>query len=83
MRLSSSFLPPTPALSLPSCSSPSLALLTLLPVIYRYFACVETQGRTLEQLDAIFSAPNPVKASKRMGTVAVRSDGEVAIVDDA
>ncbi|KAG8904949.1 hypothetical protein FRC01_008533 [Tulasnella sp. 417] len=30
-----------------------------------YFFAVETQGRTLEELDIIFSAPNPVKASKQ------------------
>jgi hypothetical protein len=28
-----------------------------------YFLCVETVGYTLEELDEIFSAPNPVKAS--------------------
>ena len=28
-----------------------------------YFFCVETVGYTLEELDEIFSAPNPVKAS--------------------
>ena len=30
-----------------------------------YFLGVETRGRTLEELDEIFVAPNPVKASKR------------------
>ena len=28
-----------------------------------YFFCVETVGYTLEELDQIFNAPNPVKAS--------------------
>ncbi|KAJ7639199.1 general substrate transporter [Roridomyces roridus] len=30
-----------------------------------YFVAVETKGRTLEELDEIFEAPNPVKASLR------------------
>ncbi|KAI0264911.1 general substrate transporter [Gloeopeniophorella convolvens] len=30
-----------------------------------YFLCVETHGRTLEELDEIFSSPNPVATSKR------------------
>ncbi|KAI0317925.1 general substrate transporter [Amylostereum chailletii] len=33
-----------------------------------YFFCVETQGRTLEELDEIFSAPNPSKASRQKRT---------------
>jgi hypothetical protein len=28
-----------------------------------YFFFVETMGRTLEELDEVFSAPNPVKKS--------------------
>lgn len=28
-----------------------------------YFFCIETQGRTLEELDEIFSAPRAVAAS--------------------
>ncbi|KAG8720763.1 hypothetical protein FRC09_008659 [Ceratobasidium sp. 395] len=46
-----------------------------------YFLCVETVGRTLEELDEIFSAKNPVAASKSKKQVAVKEDGAVAVVD--
>jgi len=45
-----------------------------------YLFCIETQGRTLEELDEIFSSPNPVKASKIKKKVAVRGE-EVVVVD--
>ena len=49
--------------------------------IYIYFFFVETKGISLEELDAIFEAPNPRKAStavKRMqARTVVTSDGEV------
>lgn len=44
--------------------------------------CIETQGRTLEELDEVFSAPNPVKASKQKRKIAI-VDSEVVIIDDA
>jgi len=46
-----------------------------------YLLAVETQGRTLEELDEIFSAPSPVQASKIKHTVAIKADGAVVIVD--
>lgn len=46
-----------------------------------YFLSVETVGRTLEELEDIFSARNPVAASKQRRTVAVREDGGVVLVD--
>ncbi|KAI0059166.1 hypothetical protein BV25DRAFT_1918640 [Artomyces pyxidatus] len=47
-----------------------------------YFFCIETQGRTLEELDEIFSAPDPVKASKLKRKVAVTKAGKVLIIDN-
>lgn len=40
-----------------------------------YFCCVETQGRTLEELEEIYSSPSPVAASKRMAKVAIKEKG--------
>ncbi|KAG8977218.1 hypothetical protein FRC05_002218 [Tulasnella sp. 425] len=46
-----------------------------------YFFAVETQGRTLEELDAIFSAPNPVAASKQKSLAIVdQEQGVVRVV---
>jgi len=47
-----------------------------------YFFCVETQGRILEELDEIFSAPDPVKASKQKKRIAIDDDGAILVVDD-
>jgi sugar porter (SP) family MFS transporter len=49
-----------------------------------YFFCVESQGRTLEELEAIYESPNPVKASLHVDKVIVQADGKVTekIVDD-
>jgi len=47
-----------------------------------YLFAIETQGRTLEELDEVFSASNPVKASKQKRKIAI-VDSEVVIVDDA
>jgi hypothetical protein len=38
---------------------------------------VESQGRTLEQLEWVYSQPNPVKASLKVDKVIVREDGKV------
>ncbi|KAG8743615.1 hypothetical protein FRC10_011678 [Ceratobasidium sp. 414] len=46
-----------------------------------YFFCVETVGRTLEELEEIFGAENPVAASKSKSKVAVKESGAVAVVD--
>jgi MFS family permease len=42
-----------------------------------YFFCVESQGRTLEQLDWIYDQPKPVKASLKVDKVVVQADGKV------
>ncbi|KAL8292160.1 hypothetical protein RQP46_001626 [Phenoliferia psychrophenolica] len=39
-----------------------------------YFFCVETQGRTLEELSEIFEDPHPVAASLRSRRVVVTED---------
>jgi len=42
-----------------------------------YLFCVESQGRTLEQLDWVYNQKNPVKASLKVDKVVVQSDGHV------
>lgn len=44
---------------------------------------METVGRSLEELEEIFSAPNPVKTSKAKRVIAIKKDGEVEVVHDA
>jgi hypothetical protein len=46
---------------------------------------VESQGRTLEELEYIYEQPNPVKASLHVDKVVVQADGKVSekVVDDA
>ena len=46
-----------------------------------YFFGVETNGRTLEELDEVFSAPHPVAASKQKKVVAIKASGAAVIVD--
>ncbi|TDL18995.1 general substrate transporter [Rickenella mellea] len=48
-----------------------------------YLLAVETNGRSLEELEEIFSQPNPVKASKQKAVIAIKKDGDVAIVQEA
>ncbi|KDQ20610.1 hypothetical protein BOTBODRAFT_61717 [Botryobasidium botryosum FD-172 SS1] len=43
----------------------------LIETVIWYFFCVETLGRTLEELDEVFSAPYPVKASTAKRKVAI------------
>lgn len=38
---------------------------------------VESQGRTLEQLEWVYNQPNPVKASLKVDKVIVQADGRV------
>ena len=38
---------------------------------------VESQGRTLEELEWVYQQPNPVKASKHLEKVVVQADGTV------
>lgn len=38
---------------------------------------VESQGRTLEQLDWVYNQPRPVKASQKVDKVVVQADGKV------
>jgi hypothetical protein len=38
---------------------------------------VESQGRTLEQLEWVYNQPNPVKASLQVDKVVVNADGKV------
>ncbi|KAI1380504.1 general substrate transporter [Hypoxylon crocopeplum] len=42
-----------------------------------YLFGVESQGRTLEQLEWVYNQPNPVKASLKVDKVIVQADGKV------
>lgn len=42
-----------------------------------YMFGVESQGRTLEQLEWVYNQPNPVKASLKADKIAVEEDGRV------
>lgn len=55
----------------------------MIETVLWYFFCVESQGRTLEELEWVYNQPNPVKASLHVDKVLIRSDGVVAekIVD--
>lgn len=46
---------------------------------------VESQGRTLEQLEWVYDQPDPVKASQKIDKVIVQADGKVSekVVDEA
>jgi len=48
-----------------------------------YFFLVETKGRTLEELDEIFSAKNPRKASTQKKKVALDASHNIVKIDDA
>ncbi|KAI1478057.1 general substrate transporter [Daldinia eschscholtzii] len=43
-----------------------------------YLFGVESQGRTLEELEWVYNQPNPVKASLHVDKVIIREDGKVA-----
>ncbi|KAJ5553540.1 hypothetical protein N7494_002918 [Penicillium frequentans] len=49
----------------------------LIEVVCWYFFCVESQGRTLEELEWVYQQPNPVKASQSLDKVVVQQDGTV------
>ncbi|RFU72833.1 hypothetical protein TARUN_9423 [Trichoderma arundinaceum] len=55
----------------------------LVQVIVVYFFIPETKGRTLEELDEIFDASNPVKASTAKKAVAVDSHGGIVNIEKA
>ena len=57
-----------------------LLLISLFPVVTtaKFLAnSVESQGRTLEELEWVYQQPNPVKASKSLDKVVVQEDGTV------
>ncbi|KIY73154.1 general substrate transporter [Cylindrobasidium torrendii FP15055 ss-10] len=43
-----------------------------------YLFCVETVGRTLEELEVVFDAPWPARASTQKTRVAIKEDGGIA-----
>ncbi|KAI1271387.1 putative MFS lactose permease [Xylaria sp. FL0933] len=56
----------------------------LVETVAWYLFGVESQGRTLEQLEWVYDQPNPVKASQKIDKVVVQADGKVTekIVED-
>lgn len=48
-----------------------------------YFFLPETKGRTLEELDLVFEAKNPVKASLQARKVAIADNGIIVASEDA
>ncbi|KAI0540303.1 putative MFS lactose permease [Xylaria digitata] len=56
----------------------------VLEAVSWYFFGVESQGRTLEQLEWVYDQPNPVKASQKIDKVIVQADGKVSekVVED-
>jgi hypothetical protein len=51
-------------------------------VVIIYFFFVETKGRSLEEMDELFEADNPVKESKKMTHVAILEGGAVKKLED-
>ncbi|KAI0015303.1 lactose permease [Xylariomycetidae sp. FL0641] len=49
----------------------------LVETVAWYFFGVESQGRTLEELEWVYDQPNPVKASLKVDKVIVQADGTV------
>lgn len=49
----------------------------VLPFANIPFPSVESQGRTLEELEWVYQQPNPVKASQNVDKIVVQSDGTV------
>ncbi|KAJ7916244.1 general substrate transporter [Mycena leptocephala] len=54
----------------------------LIASVLWYFLGVETNGRTLEQLDAIFDAPWPARASTQKVTVKLNANGSVDVLGE-
>lgn len=50
--------------------------------LLRSVFCIETQGRTLEELDEVFSSPSPVQASKRKQKIAIAGSGDVVVLHE-
>ncbi|EIM81448.1 general substrate transporter [Stereum hirsutum FP-91666 SS1] len=46
-----------------------------------YFFCVETRGRTLEELEDVFNQPWPAWSSKRTVKVEVKETGDVEVIE--
>ena len=47
-----------------------------------YLLCVETNGRSLEQLEEIFAARNPVRASIQTQKIVYKEGGDLAVIDE-
>lgn len=60
-----------------------IRLIPITSVLTYYSFSVESQGRTLEQLEWVYNQAKPVKASQHVEKVVVQADGKVTekIVD--
>ncbi|KAK5241973.1 hypothetical protein LTR40_012964, partial [Exophiala xenobiotica] len=54
---------------------------TFIQGVLAYFFFPETRKRTLEELDKIFEAKNPVKYSVQQHTLAITEDKTVVAID--
>jgi len=52
----------------------------VIETILWYLLGVETVGRSLEELEELFSSPNPVALSKRKQAIAVKESGDIDIL---
>jgi len=55
----------------------------LIEAVLWYLLGVETSGRSLEELEEIFGADSPVKASLEKHVIAIKKDGDIALVREA
>ncbi|KAI5477821.1 general substrate transporter [Pseudohyphozyma bogoriensis] len=53
----------------------------LVETVLWYFLCIETQGRTLEELDEIFSSDHPVAASKAVKKIVIEQVSGTVLVE--
>lgn len=54
----------------------------VLETLIWWLICVETVGRTLEELEEIFNQKNPVRASKQKKKLAYADTGDIAVVQE-
>lgn len=53
----------------------------IIETVIWYLICVETVGRTLEELEEIFDQRNPIAASKEKRAIAIAETGDVVLLE--